>query len=303
MIDNNSIEIKDGSKISYRTTGDTSKTPIFLLNGSVFNYKQYDPVLIPALKKQIKESYYIINYDYVGFGASSPIMGDFNFLEITRQHIELMDALGIEQAHHFGYSKGSLISFFTSSGNPERVTSVAGYGNPNLALPEETTRKAFSKRLQYIQGISGIWHELISKKNYKIVYDTVFLPTIFPNKTVSNLSFKEKFMNWWIRNKIQPMLEGTLIENIVKLYQYYIEETKPEEKERYIEAMKKIKTPTLLLHGTFDETVPINGSKLLSEWIESSVFIEFPFSHTSPILTRKQGSKIMKEYVKFLKNS
>ncbi|MHA2250275.1 MAG: alpha/beta fold hydrolase [Candidatus Kariarchaeaceae archaeon] len=298
------IEIKDGSTISYRFTGDTSKPVISLLSGSIFNYTQFDPVLFPYIKKFTTNAYSYLQYDYVGIGGSSPLNGDFDFLEITRQHVELLDALGIQSAHHFGYSKGSLISFFTASAHPDRVLTVTGYGNPNLGSPtQDITHKEFRKRVQYLKGISGIWHELVDERNFKIVYDTVLLPTIFANKNENSLSFKEKIINWWIRRSVKPMLVGTLIENIVKLYQYYMKETQPEDKEKYIEAMKGIKTPSLLLHGTLDEIVPHDASKLLSEWIEPSTYLEFPFTHTSPVLNRFQGRKLMKSYADFLKTN
>ena len=40
------IEIADGSIIAYKLTGDLSKPVIVLVNGSIFNYKQFDPVII-----------------------------------------------------------------------------------------------------------------------------------------------------------------------------------------------------------------------------------------------------------------
>ena len=52
-IDTGKIEIADGSKISYRTTGDMNKTKIMLVSGSIFNYQQFDNVLLPALKSSL----------------------------------------------------------------------------------------------------------------------------------------------------------------------------------------------------------------------------------------------------------
>ncbi len=297
------IEIKDGSKIAYRITGDQSKPMIIFVNGSIFNYRQFDPVLFPALRKAVKEKFSFCHYDYVGFGDSTKEIynGKIDLLEFSRQHIEMMDELGLESAHHFGYSKGSLISFLVTAGNPDRVASIAGYGNPNLAAGTgEKSRKEFSKRVQYIKGISGIWHLPVDKSNYKLVYDTVFLPTIFKNKSVSRLSFMEKITNWVVRNKLEPMLVGTLIGNIMELYKHYTIEAKSDEKEKYIDAMKKITKPTLLMHGKNDEIVPFEASKLLSEWIETSKLVDFPYDHTSPVLKRGQGKKIMNEYAAFL---
>jgi pimeloyl-ACP methyl ester carboxylesterase len=300
-IETSKIEIKDGSTIAYRIAGDRSKPAILFLNGSIFNYKQFDPILFPSLKKYVKDKYHFIHYDYVGFGESSAFNGEFDFLDITRQHVEFLDALYIEAAHHFGFSKGSLISFLTAASHPDRTLSVVGYGNPNLASPSpQKTKAEFAKRVQFLNGITGIWNDLVDEKNFKVVYDTVFLPTIFIGKTVSNLSLREKILNWWIMRKLFPMLVGTRIENIAKLYRYYMNDTSAEDQERYIEAMGSISIPTMLMHGTQDEIIPYEAAVALSKIIPTSELKEFPYDHTSPMLHPLKGRRIMKTYANFL---
>ena len=295
------VEIKDGSKISYRFHGDIKNPTVVFVSGSIFNFKQFDYVLFPRFQKHLQGEYSFLFYDYVGINGSSQIEGEFDFLEITRQHVELLDALSIEQAHHFGYSKGALISYLTAASNPNRVLSVGSYGTPNLASSDPTTQQEFSTRLQYLNSISGIWDQLVNEKNYKIVYDTVFLPTIFRGKQSSTLGPIDKIKNWWIRNKLKPLLEGTLVENLVKLYQLYKQDITEEEKERYITAMKGIEQQTILLHGIKDEIIPFHTAEELHEMVKNSQLVKFKkFSHSSPVLLKGQGNAIMKVYANFL---
>ncbi|MHA2030096.1 MAG: alpha/beta fold hydrolase [Candidatus Kariarchaeaceae archaeon] len=296
------IEIADGSTISYKVNGDLNKPKIILVSGSIFNYQQFHPVLLPSLQAQLKDNYCYIQYDYVGIGESSQINGKFDFLKITEQHLEFMDAMSIENAHHFGYSKGSVISFIASMSDEKRTLSVASYGSPNLAYDsDQTTKTEFKRRLEYLNSISGIWGHNIDSQNFRVVYDSVFLPTIFVGKQAYNLGLFEIIKSWWVRKKIAPLLIGTRIHNLVKLYQMYIEDITEEDKQKYVDALEKITIPTLLLHGTADEIVPLQGARELAKHLKNNRFIEYQnYSHSNPVLIKGQGKRIMSDYAKFL---
>ncbi len=298
------ITIKDGSTISYHLEGDISNPVVIFVNGSIFNYKQFNPVLLPALKKILGKNYSYLQYDYVGISNSSELTGGFDFSTITRQHVELMDALGIDKAHHFGYSKGSLVSFLTAANYPDRVISVAGYGNPNLDVADdEMTRNAFIRRRQALSSISGVWDQKVNEFNYGILYDAVFLPMVFPGKTLKTISIKEKVKNKVIKSKLKPMLWDTRIDVLDKLYQLYTEIISEEDRNRYIEEMKGIKQPVLLLHGTNDETVPLSASEKLADWIDGAKLIKIKdYEHTAPVLVKKKGKYLMTELANFIKS-
>lgn len=303
MQDSKKVTISDGSSISYRLEGSVNNPVIVLLSGSIFNFKHYDPVLLPSLKKNLGNNYSFLQYDYVGIGHSSPLNGDFDFLTITRQHLELLDALGIDKSHHFGYSKGSLVSFLTAAMKSERVLSIAAYGSPSLGNNDEKLRRKYAGKREAMQSISGIWDEPINEFNYDVLYDTIFLSTVFPGKTLKTLSLKEKAKNKIVKKKLKPMLWDTRIEILDKLFKYYTQKISEEEMERYVVAMKGIDLPVLLMHGTNDRTVPITDSEMLNSFIKSSKFVKFDgFSHTAPVLDKKKGSAIMSEYAKFLKS-
>ncbi|MCE7737502.1 MAG: hypothetical protein GPJ54_21610, partial [Candidatus Heimdallarchaeota archaeon] len=57
MQDTKSVIIEDGSSISYRLEGSVNNPVIVLLSGSIFNFKHYDPVLLPSLKKKLGNNY------------------------------------------------------------------------------------------------------------------------------------------------------------------------------------------------------------------------------------------------------
>ncbi len=300
---NTFVKIESGATISYKLQGPVSKPVIVMVNGSIFNYKQFDPVLLPTLQKKLKKNYSFLQYDYVGISESSELEGQFNFQTIVDEHKQVLEALGIDTAHHFGYSKGSIISSMMAAQNSSFVSTFAGYGNPNLILWDRTVDN-FKLRLQYMEAIKGLWHRDISNDTYKMVYENVLLPTIFPGKNVNTLSLKEKALSNIIKNKIKPMLLSTKIENLHKLYYYYTQPLSSEFLEKYEKLIKSIKKPTLLMHGDKDETVPLESSILLNEWIENSELKIFRgYTHTGPVLSKLQGTKLMTKYASFIKNN
>ncbi|MCH8906160.1 MAG: alpha/beta hydrolase [Candidatus Heimdallarchaeota archaeon] len=294
------ISIEDGKKIAYRVVGVGSKPIIVFLSGSVFNYKQFDPVFLQEIKKLLPD-YSFLFYNYIGIGNSSPLAGDFDFIKIAKQHIALLDALGIESAHHFGYSKGAVIGLLAAVFGPKRIKSLATYGTPNLAEGNnEITKSQYSKRIQHLRSITGIWEKQVDDNTYKLLYDTFYVPVIF-NQDVNHLSFKNKIKSRNIRKALKPMLMGTLIHNIVKLFEYYQREITEEEKQNYMEKMKQIDLPVLLMHGVLDSLIPLDTAKALGKMIQNSKFIEFEeLGHTSPLLDGGEGKKIMQNYAKFI---
>ncbi len=299
------IEIASGARISYRLTGNSSKPVIVMVNGSIFNYKQFDPVLLPALKDKLGDDFSILNYDYVGIANSSELDGDFDFITIVKEHKELLEILGIEKAHHLGYSKGSIVSFLMAAAHPEFVETIGGYGNPNLEKSiSQASNDGFSERSQSLRSIQGLWENDVDDSNYGMVYDTVFLPVIFPGKNVNTIGKVEKAKNMVVKKKLRPMLMGTKVENLYKLYEYYTRVPSDDENTRYVEAMKGIKQPTLLMHGDIDHIVPLAASQKLHEWISGSKLKVFKgFTHSEPILVKKKGKKLMAEYSNFIKSN
>ena len=144
----------------------------------------------------------------------------------------------------------------------------------------------------------------VNDLNYGILYDTVFLPVIFPGKNVNTIGKVEKAKNLVVKKKLKPMLMGTRIENLYKLYEYFTQEPTDEENERYVDAMKGIKQPTLLMHGDIDTVVSLTASEKLHEWIEGSKLkIYKGFTHSEPVLVKKKGKKLIAEYANFVKSN
>ncbi len=59
----------------------------------------------------------------------------------------------------------------------------------------------------------------------------------------------------------------------------------------------------MLLHSHGDEIVPFEGAKELGDYLQNNTFVEYEkFSHSSPMLLKKHGKKIMADYCNFIKS-
>jgi pimeloyl-ACP methyl ester carboxylesterase len=121
-------------------------------------------------------------------------------------------------------------------------------------------------------------------------------------KQYSELNLKQKFIHWILERRFFPSLEGTPINSMKLLFNYYVNDI-GKEIELYtscIEALGNI--PILLLSGTDDKTTPIERARSLKRRLKNVKHVEFEgFEHISPNLKKKQAQAIMKEYTAFLK--
>ncbi len=110
-------------EIAYRdlpaTNGDPDAPVLVLIHGSPLASRAMDD-LIPHLN----ESYRLIVPDLPGFGASRLEVADYSVRTHAHSTLDLMDHLGIEQAHLVGYSQGGGVIINMDDLAPERVQSM-----------------------------------------------------------------------------------------------------------------------------------------------------------------------------------
>ena len=145
-----------------------------------------------------------------------------------------------------------------------------------------------------------IFDSQVDHNNFGRVFDTVYVPTIYYKK-INELTPFEKLKNIWVKWKVKPMLIGVLIKNIHTLFLKYTETINVDDMNKYIEILKSISCPVLLIHGSKDETVPYLSSIELSKIIKhAKLKIIDGLSHSRPTVIPWEGSKIMREYANFI---
>ena len=295
------IELAGRGTVAYQWSGSGPEV-VVLINGSVFNYHQWDMQALPTLQRELNGQVRFLQYDYVGVGGSSAKTVPFRMFDLADELRDLLDALSVERVHMFGISKGSLVSQAFLIRHRERALSFCGLGNPNvLSSKMEGTKSAFQERLAALEEIRDLWPERINRANYAEVVNRVYVPAIF-GKEYKDLSLVERLRGLIMRRMIYPALEGTFIQTMVDLFRFYVG-GRTEEVPAFAEGLAQVQgVPILLLNGTADTTTPVHMSRELAELLPQAELVEFEgVTHMGPMLLRKEARPVFERYSAFMK--
>ena len=110
--------------LAYQQAGPKDGPVVVLLHGSPGNgadFNRTDNALIPSLAAQ---GYRVLAPDMPGFGYSSPYIPDYSNRAHARYVLDLLDRLGIDQAHFLGWSMGGGVAIQLYDLAPDRVRSI-----------------------------------------------------------------------------------------------------------------------------------------------------------------------------------
>lgn len=110
------VNIGDG-ELHYEITGDGP--PLMLVSGLGGAGAYWKP-LLPAFSRR----YRVVTYDHRGTGQSERSRIAYSVEQMTRDHLALMDRLGIERADFVGHSTGGAIGQIVAIERPERLRSL-----------------------------------------------------------------------------------------------------------------------------------------------------------------------------------
>ena len=294
------VELVGRGRVAYCWTGDGAET-VVVVNGSVFNYHQWDRQPLPILQQGLDGCCRFLQYDYVGIGGSSAKTTPFRMLDLAEELCDLLDALSIGRVHLLGISKGSLVGQALLVRHRERVKSFCGLGNPSM-LSEglEPTFATFQERIEALEGLRELWSQRINRDNYAAIFNRVYVPTMFAKK-YADLSMIERLRAFYVRRMVYPVLEGTHIQAMVDLYRYYVGDI-AEEVPAFAEGLPQVRdVPILLLNGTADTTTPVHMSRQLADVLPGVELVEFEgVTHMGPMLLAKEAQPVFGRYVAFL---
>ena len=294
------VELAGRGMVAYQWTGDGPET-VVLVNGSVFNYHQWDRQSLPILRRGLGRRCRFLQYDYVGVGDSSAKTAPFSMLDLADELRDLLDVLAVEHVHLLGISKGSLVAQAFLIRHRERVGSFCGLGNPNVLSEDlEQTFAVFQERIEALEDLKELWPQRINRKNYARVFYHVYVPAMF-FKGYADLSLAERLRAFLVGRMVYPALEGTFIQTMVDLFRYYVGDI-AQEAPVFAEGLPKVRgIPILLLNGTADTTVPVQMSRELAQLLPEAELVEFEgITHMGPMLLKKEARPVFERYVAFM---
>lgn len=95
----------NGIKFAYRSYGKTGDIPVIYFNHLTANLDNCDPRIMDAIAQHRQ----IISFDYRGIGATSGKQGE-NLLDMAKDGIAFINALGYKQVDIMSFSMGGMIS-------------------------------------------------------------------------------------------------------------------------------------------------------------------------------------------------
>ncbi len=294
------VELADRGIVAYCLTGDGAET-IVLVNGSVFNFHQWDGQGLPILQQALGGRCRFLQYDYVGIGGSSAKTVPFRMLDLADELCDLLDALSIGPVHLLGISKGSLVGQAFLIRYRERAKSFCGLGNPSMLSERLTpTFATFQERIDALEGLRELWSQRINRENVAPIFNQIYVPSMFA-KQYGQLSLVERLRAFFVRRMVYPALEGTHIQAMVDLFRYYVGDIS-QEVPTFAEGLPQIRdVPILLLNGTADTTTPVHMSRQLAGLLPGAELVEFEgVTHMGPMLLAKEAQPVFGRYVAFV---
>jgi len=234
---------KDGLNIYYEVQGNVSasKTIIFL-NGLTQNTFSWFFVV-----PYFKDKYRIVLLDLIFQGQSDkdPEWRDFD------QHAEdvkcVLDKEQIHKAHFIGLSYGSLVAQHFALRYPSMIEKIV-------------LISTFAHRTPYFEAIGLSWTRALEQGGYNLLLD-VMLP---------NVLSEDYFNNPLIPLDVMKEARKGANENtsaILKLMKA------TGERKDFREELRKINTPTLIIHGEKDLLIPLHMAKEVHVNIKNSEFV------------------------------
>lgn len=249
----------NGISIAYESLGPTNRETVLLIMGTGGQLTQWPPELLTEL---VKRGYRVVCYDNRDVGLSThldaaglpdwmaigaalkagkPAPLAYTLDDMANDTVGLLDALGIRKAHLVGVSMGGMIAQIVAAKFPERTRSLtsimAGSGNPALPLPAKP--------------------DVVAK-----------MPPPVPNGDTEAIIAREIKVWQVIGSPGYPTDERLLRKRVTDAVKrsYY-----PAGMERQGVAavfagdrrssLKSIKSPTVVVHGSEDPIVPIEGGR------------------------------------------
>ena len=216
--------------------------PLVMIMGLSANIDWWHPPIIEEISKYYKA----IIFDNRGAGRTDKPKKEYSIKEFAEDTIGLMDALKIEKAHVLGVSMGGMIAQEIVLNHPDRVQKLVlgatNCGMSKMVFPSEEVTEVLTRSRE------NITPEEAAK-------DTI--PLLYPESYIKN----------------NPDIIKSTIETILKhpipgfAFQLQVGAILKFDTCRRI---KKLNTPTLIIHGTEDILVPTGNAHILEKRIPNT---------------------------------
>ncbi|MDH5400496.1 MAG: alpha/beta fold hydrolase [Cyclobacteriaceae bacterium] len=258
------IPVNKDLKLYVETYGEKGNETCLFISGAGANSSFWSDHLCDSL---VKNGLFVIKYDHRDFGHSSKIDWDqnpYDFMELAKDALTILDSLDINKAHVIGHSMGGFIVQLLGIHYRNRIysmTSISSSTNsPKVPLPPEKTweiylssnpQNNFEKDLD---GFLRVWEHLNGTAKFDKELAVEYTKNLYERQDI----------------------DGALGATHVKAQETLTDRS---------EELKKVKIPTLVIHGEEDYAVDKYGGINTAESIKDAELIlipkmgHIPFNH------------------------
>jgi len=227
--------------MAYKILGNDSGEPLVMIMGFKAGMDMWDPRFLSDLSSHNR----VIIFDNRGMGYTTGLEENFSIVELSNDTLGLMDALNIDKASILGYSMGAFMAQEMAIRHPERVDKLILYAG-DCTGPSPKVLDAFINN-------SGPG----SRKEKAMKKIGLLVPPMW-------LSQDQALCDWFFVPK--ENLSGKTVER-----QLWAMESWPGTCDR----LGRILAPTLVVRGTEDVIMPLEGSFNLIRGINGSWLAQF----------------------------
>lgn len=234
-------------QLHYRFDG-PADAPVVMLSNSLGTDLGLWDGQVAALAKR----YRVLRYDMRGHGGSSVPAGPYSVERLGHDVLALLDALDLTQVHFCGLSLGGMVGMWLGTHAAQRLR--------RLVLCSTATRI----------GPPDIWAARIAaveQGGMAAIASSVLERWFTPNFRTRSLAAVER---------VRDMLLGTKPEG-------YIAACMAVRDTDQRESVKQVRTPTLVMAGTFDPATPPAEGRTIAQCIPGARYVELPAAHLSNI--------------------
>ena len=260
----------NGIDLAYEIQGDDQAPPVLMIMGLGGQLTMWPDKLISDL---VAGGYRVITFDNRDIGLSHHHKGEktppilrqillrrlgiklktpYALADMARDTIGLMDALGLDYPHIVGISMGGMIAQHVAAMQPERVASLTAImtttGNPKLPRPSGNVMKAMIRR-----GPPPTTRDAIINQSV----DT-FGVIGTPGEDQNTNGMRDRITRSYDRS-YNPTGVVRQMSAIVAAGDFR-------------KHTRSIKAPTLVLHGSADPLVPIEGGQDIAKLVHGARF-------------------------------
>jgi pimeloyl-ACP methyl ester carboxylesterase len=201
----------------------------------------------------LQDRYYCVSVDLLGHGYSDkPKNGDYSIHAQATRVLKLADALGIDTFAYIGHSMGGMIGLYIASTlAPERITRLVDVSGVANGLLSPYVRTVLTPIYAAGAAIPAIWTFSRMAMNWRW-YAYTFDRALYndPRQSFEPAAAEDRQMALMCGNEVPAYRDLQAIRAV-----------------NLTDALPNVRTPTLVLFGKNDHTVPLDNAYLVQQCV------------------------------------